>query len=100
MHIEKKTERITLLTTKSFKSFLSEEASRAGISIAELIRVRCEHKRSPEEEILASLAVQLRKAAREAKSSLHESIKEANSALAELQAKRRTAVSTHRRRLK
>ena len=103
MHVhaaEKKTERVTLLTTKSFKSFLNKEARRAGISIGELIRIRCEHKRSPEEEILTSLAVQLRKAAREAQSSLPESIKEANSALAELQAKRSTLAPTHRKRLK
>jgi hypothetical protein len=33
-----KTERVTLLTTKEFKLFLSKEARRQGVSVAEVIR--------------------------------------------------------------
>ena len=37
-----KTERVTLLTSPEFKSFLTKEARSEGISVAELVRSRCE----------------------------------------------------------
>jgi hypothetical protein len=83
-----KTERVTLLTTKEFKSFLRAEAQREGVSVAELVRVRCEQRPSPEEAVLAKLTAELQEALSKAKSSLKEGIKEARSALAELRSRR------------
>ena len=36
------TERITFLATKDFKKWLATEAKKSGLSISELIRLRCE----------------------------------------------------------
>jgi hypothetical protein len=77
-----------LLASKEFKKFLGEEARREGVSVAELIRVRCERKFSEDEVVLAQLTAELRKALNEAKSSLRTAIREAESALAQLRSKR------------
>ena len=95
-HVTMKTERVTLLTTKEFKSFLRAEAQREGVSVAELVRVRCEHKPHPDEVVLGRLTAELREALRKAKSSLKEGLSEAQSTLAELRASRlRGAPSDH-----
>jgi hypothetical protein len=83
-HVTMKTERVTLLTTKEFKSFLRAEAQREGVSVAELVRVRCEHKPLPDEVELVRLTAELREALRAAKSSLKKGLSEAQSTLAEL----------------
>jgi hypothetical protein len=83
-----KTERVTLLTTKEFKSFLRAEAQREGVSVAELVRVRCEHKPHPDEVVLGRLTAELREALRTAKSSLKAGLREAQSTLAELRSGR------------
>jgi hypothetical protein len=94
-----KTERVTLLTTKEFKLFLRAEAQREGISVGELVRVRCEQKQSPDEVVLAKLTAELHEALNEAKSSLKEGIKEARSTLADLRSSRPSApANDHRRR--
>jgi hypothetical protein len=87
-HVTMKTERVTLLTTKEFKSFLRAEAQREGVSVAELVRVRCEHKPHPDEVVLGKLTAELREALRAAKSSLKEGLSEAQSILAELRSGR------------
>jgi hypothetical protein len=87
-HVTMKTERVTLLTTKEFKSFLRAEAQREGVSVAELVRVRCEHKPHPDEVELVRLTAELREALRTAKSSLRKGLSEAQSTLAELRAGR------------
>jgi hypothetical protein len=87
-HVPMKTERVTLLTTKEFKSFLRTEAQREGVSVAELVRVRCEHKPHPDEVALGKLTAELREALRTAKSSLQEGLNEAQSTLAELRSGR------------
>jgi hypothetical protein len=84
-----KSERVTLLTTKEFKRFLGDEARREGVSVAELVRVRCERKPSQDELLLSELSARLRKAAKEAKIALKEGIEEANTVLAELRSKRK-----------
>jgi hypothetical protein len=84
-----KSERVTLLTTKEFKRFLGDEARREGVSVAELVRVRCERKPSQDELLLGELSARLRKAAKEAKIALKEGIEEANTVLAELRSKRK-----------
>ena len=83
-----KTERVTLLASKEFKQFLGNEARREGVSVAELIRIRCEQKYSSDETVLAQLTAELRKALSEAKSSLRDGIEEAESVLAQLRSKR------------
>jgi hypothetical protein len=84
-----KSERVTLLTTKEFKRFLGDEARREGVSVAELVRVRCERKPSQDELLLGELSARLREAAKEAKIALKEGIEEANTVLAELRSKRK-----------
>lgn len=86
-----KTERVTLLTTPEFKTFLGTEATREGVSVAELVRSRCERRPDADEASLAALASELRKAVREAHASLKSGLAEANSVLAELRARREAA---------
>jgi hypothetical protein len=83
-----KTERITLLTTPEFKAFLTAEAARGGVSVAELVRVRCEQRPSTDEELLRHLAAELRTAVALAKKSLCSGLDEANAVLAELRTRR------------
>lgn len=84
-----KTERVTLLTTKEFKLFLGNEARRQGVSVAELIRSRCEQSPNADEVVLAELTAKLREAVAEAESSLKEGIEAAQSVLAELKSSRK-----------
>lgn len=83
-----KSERITILADQQFKAFLSQEAEKEGVSVAELVRRRCERQPSGDEALLASLAAELRSAVAAAKSSLKAGLEEANTVLAELAAKR------------
>jgi len=83
-----KTERVTLLTSPDFKTFLSAEAQREGISVAELVRTRCERRPTEEEAVLAALTHELNKAVSEAKRALKDGLDEAQAVLAELRAKR------------
>jgi hypothetical protein len=94
-----KTERVTLLTTKEFKSFLRAEAQREGVSVAELVRVRCEHRPHPDEVVLGRLTAELREALRTAKTSLTEGLSEAQSTLAELRSARLGETPADHRRL-
>jgi GAF domain-containing protein len=91
-HIERirimKTERVTLLTTPEFKAFLTAEAARDGVSVAELVRVRCEQRPSTDEELLRHLAAELRTAVAQAKKSLRSGLEEADTVLAELRTRR------------
>ncbi len=86
-----RTERVTLLTSPEFKAFLGDEAAREGVSVAELVRSRCERKPDADEAMLASLATELRNAVREAKASLKSGLAEAESVMAELRARRQAA---------
>jgi hypothetical protein len=81
-----KTERVTLLTTPQFKTFLNLEARREGISVAELIRTRCEHRPAGDEAALAALTTELRKAVGEARRALRAGLDEADAALNDLRA--------------
>ena len=95
-----KTERVTLLTTPEFKAFLGAEATREGVSVAQLVRSRCERRPDADEAVLAALAGELRKAVREAQASLKDGLTEADTALAELRARRDAASvqKTHARK--
>jgi hypothetical protein len=82
-----KTERVTLLTTPEFKSFLAVEADREGVSVAELVRSRCEQRPSGDEALLRGLAAELSSAVAQARKSLRSGLDEAAVVLAELKAK-------------
>ncbi len=86
-----KTERVTLLTSPEFKRFLHVEAEREGISVAELVRRRCEQRPTEEDAMLAALASELRQAVSEAKKSIKEGLDEAQAVLAQLRGVRESA---------
>jgi hypothetical protein len=98
-----KTARLQVLTTPAFRDRLRRDAKKAGISVAELVRTRCEgaplagaprdgassnRKAREEEQVVAELAAQLRKEVRKAQSSLRSSLAEANAMLEELKTQR------------
>jgi len=83
-----KSERVTLLTSPEFKTFLAAEAKREGVSVAELIRARCERRPTQEEAVLAALTGELREAVLAAQKSLRAGLNEARSVLEELRAGR------------
>ena len=75
-----KTERVTLLTSPDFKAYLGAEAAREGVSVAALVRSRCERKPDADEAMLAALAAELRQAVGEAQTSLRAGMAEADAA--------------------
>jgi hypothetical protein len=83
-----KTERVTLLTTPDFKAFLAREAAREGVSVAELVRSRCERRPSDDEALLAALTKELLGAVAGARSALREALAESSRTLRELKASR------------
>ena len=79
-----KTERVTFLASPDFKTFLAKEAERTGVSVAELIRQRCEGGLTEDEQTLSQLSAQLRASVKDAQASLRDGLAAADSALAEL----------------
>jgi hypothetical protein len=88
-----KTERVTLLTSPDFKAFLNAEAHREGVSVAELVRTRCERRPSDEEAMLAELTRELQRSMVVAKRSLKTGLDEAQAVLLELSLQRQGAAS-------
>jgi hypothetical protein len=84
-----KTARLQVLTTPAFRDWLRKEAKKSGVSVAELVRTRCEGGSSEEEKILAALTTQLRTEVRRAQASLKSGLAEADSVLEALKAERR-----------
>jgi hypothetical protein len=87
-----KTERVTLLTSPDFKAFLNAEAHREGVSVAELVRTRCERRPSDEEAMLTELTRELQQSVLVAKRSLKTGLDEAQAVLRELNLQRGDAV--------
>jgi hypothetical protein len=83
-----KTARLQVLTTPAFRDWLQKEAEKAGVSVAELVRSRCERRPSEEERAIAEMAAQLRKEVRKAQASLKAGLAEADAVLGELRSKR------------
>jgi len=54
-----KTARLQVLTTLAFRDWLRKGARNAGVSVAELVRTRCERKPTGEEQSVAKLASHL-----------------------------------------
>ena len=86
-----KTARLTLLTTPEFKAFLTEEARREGVSVAELVRRRCESRETDEEEVLRTLTAELNQRIEEVQTALRRSVETAQATLAEIHAMREAA---------
>ncbi|MEQ1879620.1 MAG: hypothetical protein ABL878_01465 [Burkholderiales bacterium] len=89
-----KTQRVTLLTSPDFKTFLSKEARLEGVSVAELVRSRCERRPSQDEAVLGALTSELNKAVAAAKKTLKSGLDEAQAVLAELRARREGIATT------
>ncbi len=85
-----KNERITILATSEFKAFLHGQASDEGISVSELIRVRCMKPAttSNDEELLKALVEQVNISTSKARSALNKGLRDANKVLKELKANR------------
>ncbi len=80
-----KTERITILGTPEFKSFLVREAKKAGISVSEFIRQRCENNpQTKDEKMLAAMVNEVKLATARAAASLEKGLADADQVLAEL----------------
>jgi hypothetical protein len=83
--IAMKTARVQVLTTPAFRDWLRKEARKTGVSVAELVRTRCEGSSNNEEErAVAELAAQLGKEVRKAQVSLRSSVADAEALLKEL----------------
>jgi ribosome recycling factor len=85
-----KTERITVLATPDFKRFLESEAEHEGISVGELIRIRCGQP-TEEERLLHELAKQLRAQVRETKAQIKRVSAKVDGTLADLANQRQKA---------
>lgn len=90
-----KTARLQVLTTPAFRERLRKEAKKAGVSVAELVRTRCEGSSVEEEEVIAELAAQLRKEVRRAQLSLRSGLAEANAMLQQLRLERERGSPEH-----
>jgi hypothetical protein len=80
-------ERITILGSTEFKTYLASEAANEGISMSELVRRRClkqKRKSSTNEIALAILAGQIRTATAKANLSLEKGLNDAKRILAEI----------------
>ena len=88
-----KTERVTLLTRPDFKAYLGAEAAREGLSVAALVRSRCERKPDADEAMLAALG-----AIREALK-LADDVKRSGEMLKELSKEVRIELRDHDRRI-
>ena len=93
-----KTERITILGSREFKAFLTDEAARERISVSELVRRRCEQRPPDEanEKVFAELVAELRTSVAEAKQNLDKGIHDAETVLKELRAQRAEQGTTKR----
>lgn len=79
------TARITFLASPDFKEWLKKEAKKTGISISELIRLRCQNSPSAEELLIVQMAVEVKKAVQRASTSLDKGLRDAEVLLKEIQ---------------
>lgn len=88
-----KTARLQVLTTPAFRDWLRKEARKAGISVGELVRTRCEQRVGDEEEALAKLTALLRQEVVATRTAMRRDLDETHTILSELRARRRTDVA-------
>ena len=86
-----KTARVQVLTTPAFRDWLRKEAKNAGVSVAELVRRRCEQRVGNEESALVELTTLLRKEVVAARASVRRNLDETQTILSELRAGRKKA---------
>ncbi|MGC1372362.1 MAG: hypothetical protein WA824_09525 [Candidatus Sulfotelmatobacter sp.] len=86
-----KTARVQVLTTPAFRDWLRKEARNAGVSVAELVRTRCEQRVGDEEKALAQLTTLLRKEVVATRTSVRRNLDETRTILSELRARRKPA---------
>ncbi len=81
-----KTKRITILGTPEFKDFLNKEAKKEGVSVAKLIRQRCEKKptNNEDEELLSALVKEVSSATAKAKLSLERGLSDVEKTLKDI----------------
>ena len=85
-----KTARVTILTTPDFKNYLGAQAEKIGVSVSELIRMRCIENNEPssDEILLQELIAQSKQAISKANSSLDKGLNDISETLAYLKAQR------------
>lgn len=85
-----KTARLQVLTTPAFRDWLRKEASKAGISVGELVRTRCEQRVGDEEAALAEMTALLRKEVTATRAAVRRNLDETRAILRDLRARRKT----------
>jgi len=88
-----KTARLQVLTTPAFRDWLRKEAKRAGVSVGELVRTRCEQRVTDEEATLAELTASLRKEVSAVRTSVRQDLDEVSAILKELRSRHRPAAA-------
>ncbi|MCF6262812.1 MAG: hypothetical protein L3J24_04405 [Xanthomonadales bacterium] len=85
-----KTERVTILTTPDFKSYLGEQAIKMGVSVSELIRMKCIEDATPsnDEMLLKELIAQSKRSIKKANLSLDKGLNDVSETLAYLKQQR------------
>ena len=83
------TARTTILTTPNFKIWLADEAKTEGVSVSELVRLRCKAKPNEDELLLKALIKEVRQSTKEAKASLTKGLESANKVLSELRSNKK-----------
>jgi hypothetical protein len=84
-----KTARVQVLTTPAFRDWLRKEARKAGVSVGELVRTRCEQRVGDEEAALAELTTLLRKEVTATRSAVRRDLDETRAILNDLRARRK-----------
>jgi len=84
-----KTARVQVLTTPAFRDWLHKEARKAGVSVGELVRTRCEQRVGNEEAVLAELTALLRKEVTATRTAVRRNLGETRAILNELRARRK-----------
>ena len=85
-----------MLTTPAFRDWLRKEAGKAGVSVGELVRSRCEQRVGNEEVALAELTALLRKEVIATRAAVRRNLDETRAILNDLRA-RRSPPAEHRR---
>lgn len=84
-----KTARVQVLTTPAFRDWLRKEARRAGVSVGELVRTRCEQRVGDDEAALAELTALLRKEVIATRTAVRRNLDETDAILSDLRARRK-----------
>jgi len=94
--LKMKTARVQVLTTPAFRDWLRKEARKAGISVGELVRTRCEQRVGDEEAALAELTALLRKEVAATRAAVRRNLDETRAILRDLRARRKTDLAEDR----